>query len=99
MPFRPFHSFRSSVMVAPCDENYLVTTDRQKLHGLCQTDGTTAQHSNSYKQYLSRLGSLVSVCLQFHHKGVRCSETETLFGVSVVTNQLVKEMSLAQPVL
>ena len=41
----------------------------------------------------------VGICLKLHHKDVRRSKPETLFSISVVAMQLVKEMSLAQPVL
>lgn len=40
----------------------------------------------------------VGVCLKFHHEDVWRSKTETLFSITIVSMQHVKEMSLAQPI-
>ena len=40
----------------------------------------------------------VGVCLQFHHEDVWRSKAETLFSITIVSLQQVKEMSLAQPI-
>ena len=42
--------------------------------------------------------SLIRIGLQFHHKNVRGVETETLLRVPLVSDQLVKEMCLTQPI-
>jgi hypothetical protein len=41
----------------------------------------------------------VSICLKFHHEDVWRGKTETLFSISIISMQLVKEMTLAQPIL
>ena len=41
---------------------------------------------------------LIRIGLQFHHKNVGSSETETLLSVPLVTDHCVKEMCLAQPI-
>lgn len=87
--------------IVACDRNERSrprsTSGRVQLHTHPKTKIQQARFSTT-RTIRAHNQPLIRISLQFHHKNVRSVETETLLGITFITDHLVKEMCFTEPI-